>query len=158
MERFVRTAVPQDVGAVLAALSPRMEQEFPLLFPALTGPDRRRLVVRHALAAIAADRASTFVAGATPVCVLVLAREPDGPWSIMTLATEPFYARAFLRMSRLHLAEIQAELGTEILAHTRSDHPRAAPWLRFLGFEHQPAAQGSADAPRYVRPWPKDRA
>ncbi|MEM7490834.1 MAG: hypothetical protein AAF390_17085 [Pseudomonadota bacterium] len=154
MERFVRQAVAQDIGVVLAALSPRMEQELPLLFPALSEPDRRRTVVRQALQAVAAAQASTFVADEMPVCVLVWARDAEG-WSIMTLATEPFYAPAFLRLSRRHLDAIQTELGEEIVAHTRSDHPRADPWLRFLGFARRPQGQGGA--PRYVRPWPRGR-
>lgn len=129
-----------------------MVQELPLLFPDLTDPMRRRVIVRQALDAIAKARASTFLAGTGPVCVLVWA--PEGArWSIMTLATERFYASDFLRLSRRHLGMLQARLGAELVAHTRSDHPRAVPWLRFLGFHPDPSVAEPGQTSPYVRPW-----
>lgn len=160
MEVAIRPAAPEDVGAVLAELSPRMEQELPLLYPGLDPAERRLVIVRQALGAILAGRASAFLADGRPACVLSWTadrlgddRTGAGRWWVTTLATEAFYAPAFLRPARRHLDAVQGRLGGALAAHTRSDHARARPWLRFLGFRPDPLAEPSC----HVRPAPAGR-
>lgn len=60
---------------------------------------------------------------------------PECSWHYTTaIATEDFFQRKCIRLSRQHINEIQEVLKCDIASYSRSDHEDVEKWFKLLGF------------------------
>jgi hypothetical protein len=147
----VRRSCLDDIHPVLSNLARRTADEADLFLAHIQPEERSAWLFGHIADSIAQQTASTFFADTEPV--LILTWTPEGNWwYTTTLATERYFQMDFLRLSKQHLGEVQAQLKADLVAYTRSKHMRTQAWINFLGFQF---LRWDDDARLFIRPWPK---
>jgi hypothetical protein len=146
----VRNSCHCDITPVLSNLSTRTSDEVARFLTHLPCSERTTWLSEHVVDAITRKASSTFLAAEQPVGFLTWTQEGKW-WYTTSLVTERGFQPDFLRLSRRHIANVQAQLETDVVAYSRSQHEKSEAWFRLMGFQF---LRWDGDARLFIRSWP----